>query len=195
MNRHGHFDAVARLLHWGMAVLILTMLFVGVGMVASLAWRPALVDLHRPLGIAVLVLALVRLLYRWRHPPPPLPASLSRPQALAAKGSHVALYAAMLAMPLLGWAMLSAGGYPVRMTATCSLPPILPHDPALYSALRQAHGVLGYALFALILLHAAAALHHAWVHRDGVFEAMARARPRGPATPDSQPPEPPAPAA
>lgn len=189
MNRHGHFDAVARLLHWGMAVLILAMLFVGVGMVASLTWRPVLIDLHRPLGIAVLLLALIRMLYRWRHPPPPLPASLSRAQALAAKGSHVALYAAMLAMPLLGWAMLSAGGYPVRMTSTFSLPPILPHDPALYSALRQAHGVLGHGLFALILLHVAAALHHAWVRRDGVFEAMARGRLRAAASSEDPPPE------
>ena len=164
MNRHGHFDAFARALHWSMAILILAMLFVGVGMVASLSLRPVLIDLHRPLGMALLALAVIRLLHRWRSPPPPLPAS------------HVALYAAMLAMPLLGWAMLSAGGYPVRMTSTFSLPPLLPQDPALYSLLRLAHGWVGYALFALILLHAAAALHHAWVRRDGVFEAMARGR-------------------
>lgn len=176
MNRHDHFDAFARALHWSMAILILAMLFVGVGMVASLSLRPVLIDLHRPLGIVLLVLAVIRLLHRWRSPPPPLPASLPRAQAFAAKASHVALYAAMLAMPLLGWAMLSAGGYPVRMTSTFSLPPLLSHDPALYSLLRQAHGWVGYALFALILLHAAAALHHAWVRRDGVFEAMARGR-------------------
>jgi cytochrome b561 len=176
MNRHGHFDAFARALHWSMAILILAMLFVGVGMVASLSLRPVLIDLHRPLGLALLVLAVIRLLHRWRSPPPPLPASLPRAQAFAAKASHVALYAALLAMPLLGWAMLSAGGYPVRMTSTFSLPPLLPQDPALYSLLRQAHGWVGYALFALILLHAAAALHHAWVRRDGVFEAMARGR-------------------
>lgn len=178
MNRHGHFDAFARVLHWSMAVLILAMLFVGVGMVASLTLRPVLIDLHRPLGIALLVLAAIRLLHRWRSPPPPLPASLPRAQAFAARASHVALYAAMLAMPLLGWAMLSAGGYPVRMTSSFSLPPLLPHDPALYSLLRQAHGWVGYALFALIMLHVAAALHHAWVRRDGVFEAMARGRSR-----------------
>ena len=152
MNRGDHFDPFARVLHWGMAVLILAMLFVGVGMVASLSLRPVLIDLHRPLGIALLLLAVIRLLYRWRHPPPPLPASLPRAQALAAKASHVALYAAMLAMPLLGWAMLSAGGYPVRMTSSFALPPILAPDPALYSLLRQAHGWMGYALFALILL-------------------------------------------
>ena len=187
MNRHDHFDGFARALHWGMAVLILAMLFVGAGMVASLSLRPVLIDLHRPLGIALLGLAVIRLLHRWRHPPPPLPVSLPRAQALAAKASHVALYAAMLAMPLLGWAMLSAGGYPVRMTPAFALPPILPQDPALYSVLRQAHGGLGYALFALILLHMAAALHHAWVRRDGVFEAMARGRSRTATTADPDP--------
>lgn len=191
MNRHDHFDGFARALHWGMAVLILAMLFVGAGMVASLSLRPMLIDLHRPLGIALLALAVIRLLHRWRHPPPPLPVSLPRAQALAAKASHVALYAAMLAMPLLGWAMLSAGGYPVRMTPAFALPPILPPDPALYSLLRQAHGGLGYALFALILLHMAAALHHAWVRRDGVFEAMARGRSRTTGATDPEPEAPP----
>ena len=174
MNRHGHFDGLARLLHWGMAVLILAMLFIGAGMVASLAWRPVLIDLHRPIGAAILVLAILRLLHRWRSPPPPLPVDLPRLQAFVAKASHWILYALMLAMPLLGWSMLSAGGYPVQMVGTLQLPAILPHDPALYAWLRGTHGVLGYALFAVILLHLAGALYHAWVRRDGVFEAMAR---------------------
>ena len=76
MNRHGHFDGFARLLHWSMAAMIVTMLFLGVGMVASLSLRPQLIDLHRPLGIALLVLVLVRLYHRWRSPPPLLPADL-----------------------------------------------------------------------------------------------------------------------
>lgn len=179
MNRHGHFDTLARLLHWGMAVLVMAMLFIGVGMVASLALRPMLIDLHRPLGIAILLLALVRLYHRWRSPPPPLPADLPRPQVLAAKASHWLLYALMIAMPLLGWSMLSAGGYPVQMVGALELPALVPHDPTLYAWLRGAHGVLGYALFALVLTHLAAALYHAWVRRDGVFDAMARSgRPR-----------------
>ena len=173
-----YFTRTARWLHWSMAAMILAMLFIGVAMVASLELRPWLLDLHRPLGLLVLLLALVRLWHRRRNPPPPLPASLPRLQARLARASHVALYALMFAMPLLGWAMLSAGGYPVRMTSSFALPPILSPDPALYSLLRQAHGWMGYALFALILLHMAAALHHAWVRRDGVFEAMTRGRSR-----------------
>lgn len=135
--------------------------------------RPWLLDLHRPLGIAILVLAVLRLVHRLRHRPPPLPDSLPRWQQRAAHASHWLLYGLMLAMPLLGWAMVSAAGDPVRMIGDWVLPPIVPLDPVLYTALRWAHGALGYALFATVLLHVSAALRHAWVLRDGVFEAMA----------------------
>lgn len=173
-TRNGHFDALARGLHWVMAVLITTMLFVGVTMVTSISLRPALIDLHRPLGIAILLLAIVRLAHRLRHRPPPLPADLPRWQAFAAHASHVVLYALMLSMPLIGWAMLSAGGFPATMFAGLQLPPLLPHSPVLYAWLRDAHGWLAYLLFATVLMHLAAALFHAWVRRDGVFQAMAR---------------------
>lgn len=175
----GTFDPLARTLHWTMAAMIVAMLFVGVAMVASLSARPWLLDLHRPLGIAILVLALLRLAHRLRRTPPALPGSLPPWQRFAARASHWLLYALMLAMPLLGWAMTSAAGDPVRMAADWVLPPIAPKDPALYAALRAAHGALGYLLFATVLLHVSAALRHAWVLRDGVFEAMAGRRRSG----------------
>ncbi len=171
------FAFTARLLHWTMAVLILAMLFIGVGMVSTASDRyPVLLALHRPIGIAILALALIRLGFRLTHPAPPLPASLPRVQVAAAHASHWLLYGLMIAMPLIGWAMQSAGGYPVEVTKVLVLPPILPHDIRLYGVLRAAHGVLAYAFFALILLHLAAALLHALVRRDGVFESMAGGR-------------------
>ncbi len=173
---NGHFNLTARVLHWLMAAMILTMLFVGVTMVASLQWRPALIDLHRPLGIAILLLAVVRLVNRVRHRPPPLPADLPAWQAAAAHASHWVLYALMLTMPLIGWAMLSAGGYPIVMWSGVHLPAIVPHDPALYAALRNAHSLLAYVLFATVVAHLSAALFHLWVRRDGVFQAMSKGR-------------------
>lgn len=173
---NGHFNLLARVLHWSMALMIVAMLFIGVSMVASLHLRPLLIDLHRPLGIAIGVLALLRLYNRQRHRPPPLPADLPPWQALAARASHAVLYALMLAMPLIGWAMLSAGGYPIVLWGGVHLPAIVPHTPALYAALRAAHGVLAYALFATVLAHVGAALFHLWVRRDGVFQAMSRGR-------------------
>lgn len=168
-----HFNLAARVLHWGMALAILAMLFVGVGMVASLSLRPTLVSLHRPLGIAILLLVSVRLINRLRHRPPPLPGDLPRLQRLAATGSHWVLYALMFAMPLIGWAMLSASGYPVTMFKGFNLPPIAPHSATVYAVLRGAHTWLALLLFATVLAHLAAALYHAWIRRDGVFPAMA----------------------
>lgn len=167
-----HFTRTARWLHWSMAAMILAMLFIGVAMVTSLELRPWLLDLHRPLGLLVLLLAFVRLWHRRRNPPPALPASLPPLQARLARASHVALYILMFAMPLLGWAMSSAGGYVVSLPFGFALPPLAPRHPAIYTVLRGAHGVLGYAFFAIVLVHVAGALHHAWVRRDGVFEAM-----------------------
>ena len=79
----------------------------------------------------------------------------------------------MFAMPLIGWSMLSAGGYPVTMFNGFELPPIAPHDATIYSVLRTAHTWLALLLFATVLMHLSAALFHAWVRRDGVFESMA----------------------
>jgi len=169
-----HFNVLARLLHWSMALAIFAMLFVGAAMVVSLRYREQMLDLHRPLGLAILLLALVRLANRLRHRPPPLPADLPRIQVWAATASHWLLYALMLAMPLIGWAMLSAGAYPVVVFDGFNLPAIAPHSAVLYGVLRPLHGVLAYLLFFTILAHLGAALFHAWVRRDAVFAQMVR---------------------
>jgi cytochrome b561 len=96
---------------------------------------------------------------------------------LVAEGSHYALYALMIAMPLLGWGMLSAAEYPVVLFRGWHLPPILPQSDSLHTLLWDAHFYLAFAFFALILLHVAAALFHALVRRDGVFETMASVLP------------------
>jgi cytochrome b561 len=178
MSAPTHFNATARWLHWLMAIMIVSMLFIGVGMVSSVSARPWLIDLHRPLGIALLMLALLRLYNRLRHRPPALPSTLPRWQKAAAHASHWLLYGLMLAMPLIGWAMLSAGGFPAQMSPSFVLPPIAPRDVTLYAGLRAAHRWLAYLLFATVVMHVSAALLHAWVLRDGVFGAMARGRTR-----------------
>lgn len=168
------FTLLQRLLHWLMAAGILAMLFIGVGMVSTVT--PAylsLVSIHKPLGISILALALVRLAVRLRSGAPSLPADLPRPMRIGAALSHWALYALMIAMPLLGWGMLSAASYPVVLGGGLQLPAIVPPSDGLHTLLWTAHIVLAFAFFALILLHVAAALFHALVRRDGVFDAMA----------------------
>ncbi|KIQ35428.1 cytochrome B561 [Variovorax paradoxus] len=172
------FSLLQRVLHWAMAVGILAMLFIGVGMMSTIDGAYLfLVSIHKPLGVVILALALLRLAVRWRRGAPPLPADMSEPMKLAARLSHAAFYVLMIAMPLLGWSMLSAADYPVFI-AGIRLPPIAPPSAELHSMLWAAHRALAFILFALFLLHFAAALLHAWVRRDGVFETMKFGRDR-----------------
>lgn len=174
------FSPLQRLLHWLMAIMVLAMLFIGVTMVSTLKPRfLTLIAIHKPLGIAILVLALLRLGVRFRRGAPPLPGDLPSIQVVAAKLSHLVLYALLIAMPLIGWGMLSAGGYPIVLFGSFHLPAILPHDDRVYAVLRTSHTLLAYAFFAAILLHVAAALFHALIRRDGVFQAMAGRSNRG----------------
>jgi cytochrome b561 len=174
IDRQARFPAISRFLHWLMASMVLAMLLIGIGMVATESSRyDVLVSIHKPLGIAVLVLVIIRLVNRRLNPPPPLPASLPRWQRMAAEGSHHLLYALMFSMPLIGWGMLSAEPYPVMLTDALRLPPILPQNATLYACLRQLHTILAYLFFFTFLAHLGAALFHGLVRRDGVFESMA----------------------
>jgi cytochrome b561 len=167
------FTPLQRLLHWLMALCILGMLFIGVGMVSTIAPKYLqLITIHKTLGIAILVLAVIRLVVRLRYGAPALPADLPEPMKLAAHLSHYAFYVLMIGMPLLGWAMLSAAAYPVVLFGNVWLPSILPLSDSLHTLLWNAHFYLAFAFFALILLHVAAALFHALIRHDGVFETM-----------------------
>lgn len=171
------FSPLQRLLHWLMAICILVMLFVGVGMVSTVA--PSylnLVSFHKSLGIVILVLAVLRLIVRFRKGAPPLPADLPIPMKLAAEASHVLFYVLLLVMPLIGWAMVSAAGYPIVVFGSVHLPPIVPQSRELHAVLWDAHRYLAFALFALILMHLAAALFHGLVRRDGVLQQMTGTR-------------------
>ena len=173
---HTRFTAPQRLLHWLMAVCILSMLFIGVGMVSTITpkYLP-LVQIHKPLGIAILVLALIRVTLRVIYRAPALPADLPEPVKLAALLSQYVFYALMIGMPLIGWAMLSAASYPVVLFGGMHLPPIVPVSPRLHTLLWNAHHYLAFAFFGLILMHVSAILFHKLIRNDGIFEAMAPA--------------------
>jgi cytochrome b561 len=174
------FSALQRAMHWLMAIMVLAMLFIGVTMVSTLKPRfLTLIAIHKPLGIAILVLALLRLGVRLWRGAPPWPSDLSSIQLVAAKLSHAVLYTLLIAMPLIGWGMLSAGGYPIVLFGSVRLARILPQNDQVYAALRTAHTLLAYMFFATILLHIAAALFHVLIRRDGVFQSMTWRRVRG----------------
>ena len=171
------FALSLRVIHWVMAVLVLAMLFIGAGMVSTVTeWHLTLYGWHKPIGILILVLVLVRIAVRLSTGAPELPADLKPPVKLFAKLSHLALYASMLAMPLIGWGMLSAAGTPVSLGAGFVLPPILPVSAEWFAFLRPLHRLVAYAFFLLILGHLTAGLYHGFVRRDGVLKSISLKR-------------------
>jgi len=156
-----------------MAVMVLTMLCIGVAMVVSLGDYHTLVSIHRPLGIAILILVVVRFVNRLMNPPPPLPATMSRAERMAATASELAMYGLMLVLPLVGWGMLSAARYPIVLHGSVHLPFILPHNAVLYAVLRKAHTILAYLFFLTFMAHVGAILFHTLIVRDGMLRRMA----------------------
>jgi len=178
MKQKHTFHPALRVLHWLMAAAIMAMLFIGVAMVSTVSsWHGLLVAIHKPLGLMILVLVMVRLWLRFTTATPALPATLPAWQKGLAHLSHWALYAMMLAQPLVGWAMLSAAGYPITLGQRV-LPPILPVSNDAYAILRPLHSWIALALFMTVMMHLAAALFHALILRDGVFSSMTGLRKR-----------------
>ena len=167
------FTLLSRILHWLMAAMLLTMLFLGVAMVASLGNYHRLAAIHRPLGIMILILAAIRLVNRMFTTLPPFPLTMSRRERFLASASERLLYTLMFALPLVGWGMLSAGHYPIVMFGPVHLPPILPANPVLYTLLRKTHTILAYLLFVTFLAHLSAVLYHTFIIRDRLLSRMA----------------------
>lgn len=167
------FTLLSRILHWTMAPIVIVQLLIGVTMIASLSYYPLLLAIHRPLGIAILVFALVRSANRLSHRPPPFLATMSRVERRIATWSEYLLYGLLLAQPVVGWAMLSAARFPIILVSPIRLPGIAPHNLDLYAALRECHGALASLLFATFTAHVCAVLFHRLVLRDKLIDRMA----------------------
>jgi cytochrome b561 len=175
------FSLVLRLIHWTMAALIVAMFFIGMTMVASLADYHVLVSIHRPLGIAILVLVCLRFVVRQFSPMPPFPPTMSQAERRIAHASELLMYALMFALPLIGWGMLSAARYPIVLFGSLHLPFILPHGAELYAVLRRLHSLLAYLFMLTYLAHFGAVLFHTFVVRDGILNRMVPWKARPPA--------------
>ncbi len=165
----------ARLLHWIMAILVLGMVPVGFLMLndaLSRELRNLMFISHKNLGAFLLILIVVRLIYRWRNPPRLKPVDLPVLQEIAAKLTHVGLYALLLIMPLSGYIRVRAGGFPIEALDALGVPALVPRSDALAEVAKAVHYYAAYGIIALIALHVLAAAFHSMVLRDGIVARM-----------------------
>ena len=194
------YTSVAIALHWLIALAILAMLVMGLTM-THVKLAPVdkfkLYQLHKSVGLTILVLALLRLVWRLVHRPPALPAGMPRWERGAAEATHVVLYGFMIGLPLVGWALVSASRFNLPTVLYGVLP--WPHIPVLAGlpgatkawlepVLAWVHADGAYLLIGFIALHAGAALRHYLVERDSILQRMIPGLPRLGGSPQARPP-------
>lgn len=173
-NSRERWGSLSQLLHWLIAGLIAVQAALGLtGLMLPLGVEKlATLARHKSLGLTILALAALRLLWRWLNPTPPLPSNVKPYERLLARFTHAALYVLLFAMPLTGWTMSSARGFPVSWFNLFQLPDLVPKSPALYGALVTTHAALAITLALVVALHVAGALKHHYVLKDDTLRRM-----------------------
>ncbi len=162
-------------LHWTIAALVLlvqvpagiTMVWSGPGTLQNVCY-----NIHKTTGIVIFLLAIVRLAWRWSHPVPVLPADLPAWQAKAAGTTHVLLYLVLLTMPITGFLYTAMGGFPVPFFGLYDLARLVPTNKPVAEIFKIAHLTLQFVLYVVVILHAAGALQHHLVRKDGILRRM-----------------------
>jgi cytochrome b561 len=176
-----HYTRVAKIFHWLIAAAILFQLALGwIFDSFSGETKFFLLQLHKSIGITILLLSLARLGWRFAHHAPPLPGVMPVWEQRAAHIGHFFLYAAMIGMPLTGWALVSASPRNIPTILYGVLPwpniPVLPtlaNKAAVSHFMGGLHGYGAYLFAALIVGHVAAALRHHFFVRDDILLRMA----------------------
>jgi superoxide oxidase len=173
-SKRGVFDQATRLMHWLTAGLVLSVfvLAFSIDLATSRASHTAILQLHRSVGVTVWVVTLFRLAWRHFAKYPDWPSDMSQTMRVAAMASEYALYALLLAQPILGILQTNANGDYVNLFFIGQLPALIEKNRPLAHELLSVHKALGSSLLALIALHVSAALFHHFWRRDDTLTAM-----------------------
>lgn len=161
--------------HWLISVLVLGMIGLGWYMgdiPKGTPDRTFFFNLHKSIGVTVAILVLLRLWWRAKNPPPPLPAFMPAWQVQTSKISHALLYLCLVLMPLSGFSASQFTKYGVTYFGLFKIPPMGWENREIYSLLQGVHGVTATLLVVLVAVHILAALKHLLINRDGVFQRM-----------------------
>lgn len=171
-NTKNQFGLIAILFHWIMAILVIGMLCLGLYMTGlpAGAKRSNLYGWHKAFGVLILMLVTLRILWRVSNITPQLAIPLL--EKMAARTVHWALYGFMVAMPVTGWLLSSAAGYPPSFFGLFVLPGLIEPNPDLVPLLGSLHKWIAYGLIATIVLHTLAALKHHFIDKDNILRRM-----------------------
>jgi cytochrome b561 len=178
MSPSDRYTPTAIALHWIIALAVIAQFTWGWVMQSIPKQPPGLradaFNMHKSIGLTILALMMLRALWRWRHPAPPLPA-MPAWQARVARSNHLVIYLCLFLMPLAGYLGSVFSGYPVKYFGV-TLPAWGWKDEAVKNAMSIAHFAVSWVLLAAVALHVAAALKHWLWDRDGLVARMGLGR-------------------
>ena len=177
-NSSDSWGAIARVLHWLIAALILGQFVIG-SIAEEMKLTPAKLDLfvwHKSIGVTVLALAVLRLAWRLGNPPPAAPAGTPRWERRIATVAHWALYVLLFVVPLSGWWISDASRVPFKAFFLMPMPDLIATDRSLQETAAEIHEVLTMSLLIVVLGHVAAALRHHFLLHDDVLRRMLTGR-------------------
>ncbi|MGA7982648.1 MAG: cytochrome b [Chromatiaceae bacterium] len=173
-NTEQRWGAVHQTLHWlivAMAIAQLTVGFIFSDLPDNDPTRPVLFRAHTTLGVTIVLVIVIRLLWRLTNPVPTLPDILASWQKVLAHTTHYLLYFLLIAMPIVGYLTVNAAGHPVPFF-TVELPAVIGKSAVLKDILAPIHSAGAFVLIALVVLHAAAALRHEFLLKDNTLRRM-----------------------
>lgn len=173
-TRTDHYPATSKLLHWLIAACVLTTapVAIAMGRIAPGPTQDSLYNLHKSLGVLILVLMVLRLINRLAVGAPMADPGIEAWQKAVSSGVHTLLYVLLLAMPVVGYVANSAFGAPTPFFGLFTLPPIVGKNEALSNQLFTIHRWTGWFVILLVLMHVSAALFHHFIRNDNVLRRM-----------------------
>jgi cytochrome b561 len=170
-----HYPATSKLLHWLVAICVLTTAVVAIAMVNIIGPGPihdALYNFHKSLGLLILILMVLRLINRLVIGAPSAVPEIEPWQKTVSSIVHTSLYVLLLAMPIVGYIANSAYNTPTPFFGLFSLPPIIGKNEDLSKQLFAIHRWVGILVILIVLIHVSAALYHYFIRRDRVLQRM-----------------------
>ena len=172
-NTAENYGSLAKLLHWSIVILIIVQYFIAEAAdeLPDGLEKLQILSRHKSVGMLLLMLAVVRILWKLANKGQPVPVGTGALKKAAAAG-HGLLYLLLLLQPISGWAMSSAANYPVAFFGWFQFPALVGANPPLHETLADVHEVLFYVLVAVAVLHILAALYHHFAMKDDVLKRM-----------------------
>lgn len=180
MDQSPYYTRTAQVLHWLMAIIFIAVWLIGsysgnfLSYDVDGSFKGDVISLHKNLATTIIFLVVVRIFWRYTHPAPKLPDSMSPMMQKIAHIGHLALYFMLLALPITGCLWSWSLGYPAPVLYLFDLPALVSKNPEITAIAKPMHIYLSWGAALLLIGHILAALKHHFIDRDHVLDSMTK---------------------